>query len=38
MTNRHISTLLTVLAGVLVATALIGWFSMGAIEFFLAGG
>jgi hypothetical protein len=38
MTNRHISTLLAILAGVLGATVLIVWFSMGASEFFLAGG
>jgi hypothetical protein len=38
MMNRHISTLLAVLACLLVAAALIGWFSMGASEFFLAAG
>ena len=38
MTGRDISTFLVILACVLAATALIGWLSMGANEFFLAGG
>jgi hypothetical protein len=38
MTSLYISTFLAILACVLVATALIGWLSMGANEFFLAGG
>jgi hypothetical protein len=38
MTSRYISTFLAILAGVLVATVLIVWFSMGASEFFLAAG
>jgi hypothetical protein len=38
MTSRRISTFLAILAGVIAAAALIGWFSMSANEFFLAGG
>src|SRR4029077_12605377 len=38
MTSRYISTFVAILVCVLVATALIGWFSMSANEFLLAGG
>lgn len=38
MTLRYISAFLAILVCVLVAAALIGWFSMRANEFFLAGG
>jgi len=38
MTSRCISAFVAILVCVLVITALIGWFSMSANEFFLAGG
>jgi hypothetical protein len=38
MRSRHIPIILAVLAALLVATALVGWFSMSAIDYFLAGG
>jgi len=38
MTSRDIPTLLAILACVLVATALTGWLSMRAIDYFLPGG
>jgi hypothetical protein len=38
MTSRDVPTLLAILACVLVATALTGWLSMKAIEYFLPNG
>jgi hypothetical protein len=37
MTSRYISVFVAILVCVLVATALIGWLSMSANEFFIAG-
>jgi hypothetical protein len=38
MRSRHLPTILAILAGLMVATALAGWFSMNAVDYFLAGG
>jgi hypothetical protein len=38
MTSRYILAFVAILVCVLVVTALIGWLSMSANEFFLAGG